>query len=944
MSKGSDWLKCDLHVHTPMSFFNEYGNREQEQTWQRFIQDLESLPREFRVLGINDYLTIEGYEKLLKYKDSGRLSNIDCILPVVEFRINRFAGHSKLKRVNYHVVFSNEITPAIIQSQFLNCLANKYTLDNGSSEPDWSASVTDDSLIELGKLIKGKSPGHSGLQTSSDWDVGFNNFTVDYDDLKDILNRPAFKGRIITAIGKSEWDDYRWDSGAADKRTIINEADFVFLSSESPEKHATAKSKLICQNVNSTLIDCSDAHYFSSSEEKDRIGNCWTWLKMEPTFHGLKQVLFDPEDRICVGVTHPNTKSPYQVIAKIQFEKGGDHFTDEPIKLSPGLSSIIGGKSTGKSLLAGLIVKTCDLVEFNKRNSRQNSDLSWIVEKQPDVSFNVTWCDGTEVSLGKNIEHRKITYFPQNYFNSQINDNGSENKELNKIIRNILSQNSEYRDAFQRYDSLIRNIDQRIANDSNDFEIKITELKRLHHTLNEKGKSIDIQTNIDRLNAELIELKNKYDLSVDEIETHQNTSQSVDNLQDEKEKISDIEDFLSSIQGDQIKHVLQPMNLFNSNFEGLDNHYKTRLAGRLYPVIEEFTDRILSVVNVELDELQKQKSDIDLLILDKTEILKPIINKIQQSEPLKQKSELIRKETQKLSNVKKIEDQIEEYTNEINKIQKRLSGYLSEKEAVASVVIDTVTTHPFIDDEELGISIAHMCKSDHIQKVLYSRVKYQSNSSIKTFVNESDFRDADMNKYQQRVDKLLEQVRNQTLELKGDSKAAHIIQELLSNGTYLNYDLMLNEDSFSIMSPGKRALALLRVLIELDQSLHPIILDQPEDDLDNRSVYGGLAKYLKKKKKDRQIIVVTHNPNVVVGADSEYVIVANQRGQEANKDNRNFKFEYTYGGLENTFVEPDNPYTLEQKGIREHVCEILDGGETAFDRREKLYSSMKGRS
>ena len=93
------------------------------------------------------------------------------------------------------------------------------------------------------------------------------------------------------------------------------------------------------------------------------------------------------------------------------------------------------------------------------------------------------------------------------------------------------------------------------------------------------------------------------------------------------------------------------------------------------------------------------------------------------------------------------------------------------------------------------------------------------------------------------------------------------------------------------MSPGKRALALLRVLIELDQNLHPIILDQPEDDLDNRSVYEGLAKYLKKKKKDRQIIAVTHNPNVVVGADSEHVIVANQSGQETNKDNRKYRFE-----------------------------------------------------
>ena len=69
------------------------------------------------------------------------------------------------------------------------------------------------------------------------------------------------------------------------------------------------------------------------------------------------------------------------------------------------------------------------------------------------------------------------------------------------------------------------------------------------------------------------------------------------------------------------------------------------------------------------------------------------------------------------------------------------------------------------------------------------------------------------------------------------------------------------------------------------------MLDQPEDDLDNRSIYDGLAKYIKAKKRQRQIIVVTHNPNVVVGADSEFVIVANQSGQETNHDNRQFRFE-----------------------------------------------------
>jgi len=199
-----------------------------------------------------------------------------------------------------------------------------------------------------------------------------------------------------------------------------------------------------------------------------------------------------------------------------------------------------------------------------------------------------------------------------------------------------------------------------------------------------------------------------------------------------------------------------------------------------------------------------------------------------------------------------------------------------------------------------------------------------------------------MEGYRQRVATVVQQAIDEKLEFKSEYNLTGVLQELLTNALYLNYDLKLSGDSFSIMSPGKRALALLRIIVELDTSQHPIILDQPEDDLDNRSIYDGLATYLKNKKQFRQIIVVTHNPNVVVGADSEYVIVANQTGQESNQDNRDFRFEYVFGGLENSFREDDNQWVLEKQGIKEHVCDILDGGEEAFLRREKLYSTLKG--
>jgi len=79
----------------------------------------------------------------------------------------------------------------------------------------------------------------------------------------------------------------------------------------------------------------------------------------------------------------------------------------------------------------------------------------------------------------------------------------------------------------------------------------------------------------------------------------------------------------------------------------------------------------------------------------------------------------------------------------------------------------------------------------------------------------------------------------------------------------------------------------------------PILIDQPEDNLDNRTVYTDLKDFIKAKKLNRQIIMVTHNANLVVATDVEQIIVANQDGKD-NSGNKKFRFEYVTGALEHT--------------------------------------------
>jgi len=83
--------------------------------------------------------------------------------------------------------------------------------------------------------------------------------------------------------------------------------------------------------------------------------------------------------------------------------------------------------------------------------------------------------------------------------------------------------------------------------------------------------------------------------------------------------------------------------------------------------------------------------------------------------------------------------------------------------------------------------------------------------------------------------------------------------------------------------------------------------------------------------------MVSHNANLVIGADSEQVIVANRHGDDRrNKDAR--EFEYFTGALEHSqLLNEASPTTLGRFGVREHACEILDGGEEAFQKRREKY-------
>jgi energy-coupling factor transporter ATP-binding protein EcfA2 len=110
-------------------------------------------------------------------------------------------------------------------------------------------------------------------------------------------------------------------------------------------------------------------------------------------------------------------------------------------------------------------------------------------------------------------------------------------------------------------------------------------------------------------------------------------------------------------------------------------------------------------------------------------------------------------------------------------------------------------------------------------------------------------------------------------------------------------------------SAGQRAAAMLAFL--LAHGSEPLVLDQPEDDLDNHLIYGLVVQQIRSNKLRRQLIIVTHNPNIVVNGDAELIHVLDFNNQ--------------------CFVKQTG--SLQDLTMREEVCQVMEGGKEAFERR-----------
>ena len=912
VNRGSEWHKWDLHVHTPYSLVQHYTSGTCGDVWEQYIADLESLPKEIKVLGINDYLFIDGYRKVLEYKQSGRLANIDLILPVIEFRLDKFGGHRDFKRINFHVIFSNEVSADIIQNQFLSALSSKYKLSSEYEGMTWGGSVTRENLVALGRMIKQSVPEDRLGDFGDDIIEGFNNLNLKYDDVIKVLEGAPqfFKGKYLTAIGKTEWDAISWnDQSIAEKKTIINTSHFVFTASESIEAYQRGREKLVESRVNSLLLDCSDAHYNLNTIEKDRLGNCNTWIKAQLSFEGLKQVLYEPSERLRVQINEPDEKNVYQVIDAIRFNEEG--FWSGEISLNKNLNTIIGGRSTGKSTLLKGIVAQID-------PSKLQQEDTFVTQHKDGLS--ITWCDG-ETTIRRDIEYFRQSYMYQIASNVRL---------TNQIVEDII-RHKDQEQILSIYDTKVADVQRYMSEHVFLLFQKKKQVSALTQTLLERGNREGVLHQLTILTQRLAELQRNSTLTDEEKQQYDSYEQS---LAVHKKMIEAIQADLVILRSAEHVSPFDPKYLENTHLDELQiEKYLDELRENYDAFVQQAESTWTAIIKVQIDKLEQERKTVEEAI--NIILVNSIYTKgkaaFQGNNEIQAIQKQIEEEQKKLFEIDRLIKEKDGLQASIeNEIREIAALHASVKDQAEKTAVDLIFEY---DGLKVGVEL--MYHEDEMLSFLNDRLNLKSTERQEYIKQLSRLYCTDTEKYSKDfIRKLL----FDAIVLKNGHEATNVATEFLSRNWFsMNYKLTYQNDAFEDMSEGKQAFVILKLLLDFSDKKCPILIDQPEDSLDNRAIYNELVTYLKKKKRERQIILVTHNSNVVVSADAENVIVANQKGINAkNKDGN--KFQYINGALEETKNKDiAEEIILYSQGIREHVCEILEGGKDAFMKRERKY-------
>lgn len=866
-NKGSEWHKWDLHLHSCHTFLNgggfphdTHGNVIEDD----FISNIKDSG--ISAVGLTNYFRFS--ESDFRVKKKLETLGVKTFLNL-ELRLNHLNHESQ--NFDYHIIFDDKLDDLIIQTFLSNMDADigstsKKLSQLTNSEIEHCAQVNFDKLIE--KLDE-ESSGLKGRYL-----LGF-------------LSRGHGNAR---ARGRDE----------TNYEKIARKSHFVIHSSDNPDNVTADRNYwLNISPYKRPLLQGSDAHNLES------IGSKYSWIKADLTFDGLKQIIFEPEDRISLDIDNPDKKNDYQVIDKVIFIQNDDcnNPVEKIVSFNPNLNTVIGGRSNGKSTLTNSVAKALNNRNFLARDDKNGSGMFAFKDES---NLRLFWKDG-QINKGEEGK-RDVEFLPQDYM-IRI----AENDELrNKLIEDTVKADKENYQKIIDYDKAVQSINNEVDDLIRNWSNLKNELSKL---VPPEGDKQGIKAQIEKLNIQINEQQKKNNFSDEdsaEYEMKKNELAIAKNIKRLNEtnstELGKMKQKTIEIRADYLdisKELQQQLQEFILEQQiKLDAEWKQKLS------------EVHETVNSNLILQDTRINDI----IDSEAYTKGQIN-IASNETLMNLSSQLRQESEKLDQLSEFEEDKDRLLSEIQEIEIEIISHYSDLKKLREALSENFSVKA--TSVEIELSFVPVNFESYID-YLHGR-----NSVNNTFIQDFD------NDFDKKFETIFDDLE---LSYNKGRTQNDLIKDILSRQWFKrNYILKFEEDDFLHMSQGKKAFVILTLILEFSQDEKPVIIDQPEDSLDNRAIYNELTRYLKSKKKDRQIILVTHNPNIVVGADAENVIIANQLSDKSPNEN-GVQFDYINGSLENSKVIQTDQGFLNSKGIREHVVEILEGGDEAFKKREEKYN------
>lgn len=765
----------------------------------------------------------------------------------------------------------------------------------------------------------------------------------------------------------------------------------------------------------------SDSRCLKDVFSHDGAGN-YCWVKADPTFEGLKQVVFEKE-RVFIGEEPPILSAvrnrPTKFIRSLAIDKATAHdqsqgtwFDKTEFPLSSELVSIIGNKGSGKSAIADIL----GLIG----NTPNNGHFSFLDEKRfkkgnlaGNFQATLTWVSGESESklLSENVDLRQpetIKYLPQNYFENLCNDLNDETfgKELEEVVFSHLT--TDKRLDQKTFADLIEYKSLNITNEINTLKSEIEEINRSLVSL-EAESHPDYRTRIENLKKqkELEIAAHEKSLPV-EVKDPSKESGVLDKQKQDIESITKINSEIKSLE-EQRDAYTEKYNELAKELEDLKG-FKQALEIKEEDIAdfqEMHTDIVKKYFSAwgKLITFKVNYKQVDSMILEKEKKLSEYGNFLMSSDSLN----LIEDETQKQmlagdsinikierklverdafkqsldiptrkyqaylevkakwdsrknellgdqdtpatlkyfdARIKYLENQLPDLIREKRKerLEKTVLIFEKKKEVVEiyQTVKDSIdaiikSNQGLLNEYKIVLNTGFVFSED-FETRFFSFVNQQVKGSfrgvdegrkmLKTMATDVDLNNVESVKlFLNKILSFLEE--DQRSEVKEEERRKYISDQIEDQNGFFDYifsldyfnpkyQLQLDAKNIDTLSPGEKGALLLVFYLMLDKNDIPLVIDQPEDNLDNKSVSRILVPFIKQAKQRRQIIMVTHNPNLAVVADAEQIIYVN-----IDKANGN-AFSSSTGAIEN----PE---------MNQRLVDILEGTRPAFDKRRLRY-------